>query len=207
MKNRQIQGIGLVEIMVTVVVLGIIAAVAAPSFTDMLNRRRVQAVANSIATDLAYLRTEQSVRPSEIDLQVNGNPTGKQMSCYSMFIGGISGNTCDCTNMSKVCTGGFVTPAVDPLIRVERTAAGTGVTYAALTAGAVFNGNFKYDSARLSPSPANLYFDVCGSSASSTRPILRVEFNSVGRARVCSPNGSVSGYGQCTQPVVDPKCL
>jgi len=207
MKVQHVRGIGLVEIMVTVVVLGIIAAVAAPSFTDMLNRRRVEAVANSITTDLAFMRTEQSAHPSEIDLQVNSDPTGKQMSCYAIYVPN-SQFTCDCTNVAKVCSPKFGSSTLDPLIRAEQTPASTKVSYAAFSAGAVLPAGkfFKYDTARLIPSPADMYFDICGSPKSSTRPILRVEFNDAGRARICSPNSSMGGYGSCTAPVAAPQC-
>jgi len=184
-------GLGLVELIVAVAVLGIIAAVAAPSFSDMLNRRRVQAVATSISTDIAYFRAEQSLRNQELDLLVNLDPVGHATSCYAIGILQNSRTCKACWNAddAAVCTG--FGPAALP-VKVERLPTNTNVSFAANT------DTLKFELPQLTPKPSDFFFDVCGASKINPRPVLRVELNAVGRAKVCSPNSSMSGYGTCT---------
>lgn len=182
------RGLGLVELLIAVTVLGIIAAIATPSFSDMLNRRRVQAVATSISTDLAYLRTEQSLRPKDLTMYINTSPAARGTSCYAI---GILQNLGDCascweTDPNKVCTRSM------PLVRAERLSTSTNVSFTASAS------KLKFDQLRLTPIPSNFSFDICGASSIDPRPVLRVELNAVGRAKICSPNGSISGYGSCT---------
>ncbi|MDY0745841.1 hypothetical protein SNE35_15075 [Paucibacter sp. R3-3] len=184
--------------MIGIVVLGIIAAVAAPAFTDMLNRRRVQAVATGISTDLAYLRAEQSVRPADLIMWVNGDPVGTQVSCYAIGIKSTTSSCDKCWNTTGVCDDDKT------LVRAERVPASSQVSFRVWSPdGAV--PNFKFAQPRLVPTINNIFFDVCGSSRSSPRAVLRVELSSLGRASVCSPNGSMSGYGTCTI-ATEPQC-
>lgn len=56
--RRPHSGFTLVELMMTVVVIGILAAVAFPSFQDMQARTRVKAAAENIYSNIQYARSE-----------------------------------------------------------------------------------------------------------------------------------------------------
>lgn len=58
MKLRRDKGLTLVELMVTVAVLAIFLAVAAPNLTAVLLKMRLEGVANELRTDLQYARSE-----------------------------------------------------------------------------------------------------------------------------------------------------
>ena len=51
-------GFSLIELMVTLVVLAILATIAAPSFNDLLERRKVSGLASAITNDVQLVRTE-----------------------------------------------------------------------------------------------------------------------------------------------------
>jgi type IV fimbrial biogenesis protein FimT len=55
---RRQRGFTLVELMVSVTVLGVLAVVAVPSFTNMMNRNRLAAQSNELLSAIQYARTE-----------------------------------------------------------------------------------------------------------------------------------------------------
>lgn len=65
MKNyfrKQLSGFTLIELMITVSVIAIGAALALPSFEDMYKRNRAATIANTMLASLAYARSEASTR-------------------------------------------------------------------------------------------------------------------------------------------------
>jgi type IV fimbrial biogenesis protein FimT len=58
MENRLQRGFTVVELMVTVTIVAILAAVAAPSFMGMINTNRLAAQSNELLSAIQYARTE-----------------------------------------------------------------------------------------------------------------------------------------------------
>ncbi|QSI75637.1 GspH/FimT family pseudopilin [Niveibacterium microcysteis] len=62
------KGFTLVELMITVTILGILLALAAPSFSDVLARQRIAGAASDLSSDLMLARIEASRRGGRVSL-------------------------------------------------------------------------------------------------------------------------------------------
>ena len=65
--NRQINtGMTLIEVMVVVAIIGIIVAIAAPSFSAMLEKQRIKGAAEAVLADLRWARAEAIKRNERV---------------------------------------------------------------------------------------------------------------------------------------------
>ena len=194
--KARISGLTLVEIMVGLAVLGVLVAVAVPSMADLLERRRVIAAAEEVASVLNYAKAETNAINSllvvRFDPDVSAVP---KLSCV-MVATSEGMNKCRCTNPANA-----VCPNTNQrslrLFQLPRTH--VKFQAAALTwAGAANTLRFTRDQSTIDSE----YFrvDVEGLKKGYK---LRVEVNQIGRVKVCSPNGDMTGYGACT-PIPPP---
>ena len=77
--RQDTRGLTLVEALTTLAILAVLAAVAVPSFVQMLDRQRVHAAAETLKADLQFLRTESQRRRETLYLTPT---TGTAGSCY-----------------------------------------------------------------------------------------------------------------------------
>lgn len=66
--GRRFAGFTLIELMVAVAVVGILAAIAAPSFSDLIAKQRAKAAATDLYLALAKARSEAIKRNSNVTL-------------------------------------------------------------------------------------------------------------------------------------------
>ena len=184
MKAPRATGLSLVEVLVVLVVLGIILAVAAPSFLDLVNRRRVQAVAAELSTNLAYARSETGLRPTNMVVQFGSNAS---MSCYTVAIESVIGG-CNCTkDIGSACSGRFRE------VKTVQIPTNTGVE---LTADAQWPQKpnvLVFESPQMTASPSDVVITVKGYHNLA----LQVKLNRMGRISVCAPDDSMSGVARC----------
>jgi type IV fimbrial biogenesis protein FimT len=104
MKRLQQNGFTLIEVMVTVVIVAIMLAIAVPSFTETLERRRVVGTANELSADLQYTRSLAVSR--QTDTYVASSVTG-----YTIALSGESDahKTVTLPASLSFSTGGTVT--------------------------------------------------------------------------------------------------
>jgi type IV fimbrial biogenesis protein FimT len=68
MKKLRSSGFSLIELLVVIAITGIVAALAVPSYQDMLERNRLKQAAESLAADMKYARTEAIKRSTDLQL-------------------------------------------------------------------------------------------------------------------------------------------
>lgn len=181
-RRRVHQGFTLVELMVTVAVLAILAAVAVPSYQNMIETRRLVAATEAIYAQLQFYRSEAIKSGQEDDMNISiraGTPWCLGMSNAS--------TNCDCTT-PNACRYG---PDLDASgsADLERNLLGSefqGISFSTTKT------NVLIDSAK-GDFPGGGGTVTLTSASSKTTKIF---MSKVGRVRICTPSG-VGGYPAC----------
>ena len=180
---RASSGFTLVELVVVLAVLGILAVWAVPSFDDFRVRARVRGAATNLFTDLQFARSEAVQKNAPVVVSFS---TGSSW-CYGIHEGNAP---CDCTSAAPgACSIKRVTSADYPTVAVSQAQ----FTSNSGTATSYFIDPRRGQSVDAAGSPVagNVVFSGPGSRQ------LRGDLNAVGRVRLCSPSGSITGYPTC----------
>eukprot|EP00042_Codosiga_hollandica_P003974 m.934317 g.934317 ORF g.934317 m.934317 type:complete len:198 (-) comp205767_c0_seq1:507-1100(-) len=188
--TARMSGLTLVEILTGVAVLSILMAIAAPSMADLLEKRRVIAATDEIAGILAYAKAETNSTNSKLIVQFDVDPNlNRTMSCAAVVTAS-SWNQCKCWQpANNVCPAGssrLLRLFQLPLQHVRFASAGTFVY--------PFDNQIMFDRDQATISVEGFHVDVVGQRKGYA---LRVEVNTAGRVKICSPNGDMSGYATC----------
>ena len=171
------RGFTLIELMVTVTILGIVLAIAVPNFTDWLNRKRVEGAANEFNALIQFARSESIKRNTKIyflmsrtddntsSLMISNNPS----SCTAL-------NSCDLRNMVSTNYPRIQVPSI----------------------------RSKLNESKISPVDLLLTFkDNTASTQSiqfqSANYQLQSNITTTGLTSICIPTGkpSIAGYSTC----------
>jgi type IV fimbrial biogenesis protein FimT len=167
MNRQENAGFTLLETMITVAIIGIIAALAVPSYQDMIERDRLKQAVESLKSDVQFART-QAIKRSEnvIVSRITGNAGSW---CYGLARKNPPSKTsCDCTE----------TVTTDNDYCDIKIVSGTGFNTTNMDS-ATGNSTFSF---RRGTIGAN------GVTFSTLHYAARVVFSDVGRVRICSPS-------------------
>jgi type IV fimbrial biogenesis protein FimT len=185
-----VRGFTLIELIVTIAVAGVLLSIVIPSFQDLLAKQRVEGLMSELGTDLQFARSEAAARNTDVRVTFGSG-------CYVMHTQptGVPGSTCSQSpSVSSVMGSASGVSAVE-----IKTAKVTG-SQVSVTADAGI-GFIQFEPVRGAASwdTAASSASVTVSSTSGTFQLRALVSESVGRLRICSPNGSIKGFtASCT---------
>lgn len=186
------RGLKLIELRVTVGILGVMRAVATPSLFDFMNKRHARIVADELSTLMVYARSEAGLRNRRVNVFFSG---GNSQSCYTITEFSSLGR-CDCSS-TLICTGGFWQ------LKTVSTPAPKGVSLTPsqdLRYEAGRDGIVGYAMVFMMPSLQTSPNKVAVEISSGRGYQLSLHLTLLGRPTLCSPHGSYGDVPRCGAP-------
>lgn len=203
MRANHQRGVTLIELMVTISIIGIILALAAPSFIRMIESQRLRGVHSQIVTDMQFARSEALQRRVPVHVAVRAQ-TPSAGACYIIFAD-TNRNlpfspACDCSLPAG--TGCGVPGPGNPLTEIRTVqldrAAGIDLAAPLLTRHGFDSesGSLLIRTADVIGGPSLVSRFAIDSYYDATRKYrASVEFS--GRVTTCAPAGSTVGVPLC----------
>ncbi len=177
-------GFTLVEMLIVVAVLGVLAALAAPSFTDFFEKNRVKRAAVEVQGLMALARAETSMRDTSLSISTTAGAAGAWCIGYATTTG------CDCSVTNPDSPGACSVPVAG--VNVLQTVTAAEFPNVAMAENFLGVGT-TFDSVRGTAGPLGTI------TLSSGNWGLGVAVSISGRIRICAPaSGSAPpGYPAC----------
>ena len=174
MANQRRAGFTLIELMITLAVLGVLAAIAAPSFSEVLERRKLNGAGEALFANLVFAKTEAIKRNTPVRVTFVGTGT---TWCYGLAVNA----ACDCSDNVPACTIDGITKIVDQ----------DDYSKVSVAVGSSFANSFtSFSPLRGAANNGTLTFEI------STGAEFSVSLSSFGRITLCSDTGAF-GYSGC----------
>lgn len=174
MKRPRDAGITLIEVMIVIAIIGILAAIAVPSYQDMVERNRLKQAAEALQSDLQFARTE-AIKQSQTILVTR--------------TAGNAGTWCYGLSTKAACSCAQATTTAADYCEIKRI---SGADFSGTNMNAAVGNNSSFDPRRGTIGADSVTF-------STTQYTANVVFNNVGRVRICTPAGltGLSEYPGC----------
>ena len=190
--NRLQRAFTLIEMVIVIVIAGVVLALVAPSFQQMILMQRLSGINSQLITDLQFARSEAATRNAFTRVTFRSNAA---MSCYSIYTYPSNTNRCDC-RLTPAC------PAAAGLVEV-RTVRVPVDSRVSVVPGPASPIEFAFDpiAGGLWATPTDAEstslaeYSVSASVNASLK--LLTELKRSGRPSVCTPAGSVMRAAAC----------
>lgn len=187
-QRKRAEGFTIIELMIVVALVAVLIALAAPSFSEFLSKRRVDGVMSELVTDMHYARSEAVSRNETVRITFGTD-------CYVIHRSLVPGNAAtvaSCTRTTK-----SITPAAAEIKTVQLDE-GRPLT---IDPGAFTFVEFDPVRGTAINSSASTTAAVDVRSTSGINWLLRAVLTTMGRVETCSPSGTghFPGYStSCT---------
>jgi len=182
---RAAKGFTLIEMMVVIAIMGILLAIAAPSFTIFFEKFRTKRAAETLGGSLYIAKSEAIKRNQFVRLVITASSSGATW-CYGLT----TATTCNCT----VAVPGTNSCSLDAGVETAvSSTAYKGIRVADGGGSAITSMTFNFNPLRGTVDPNTVQFH--SENDYETRTVV----NSFGRVKTCSPSTNYigGGYTQC----------
>lgn len=178
---RHTRGLTLVELIVSLVIVGVLLTLAVPAFNEAVARERLRGVNAQLVTDLKFARSEAIQRGEAVRVDFRSNAS---LSCYAIYAIN-TGGTCDCRQGLEQCVAGENgAPVV--LLKLVSLPEAQGVSLASEPGSVNINQERAFHTAALA---------VTLTGQRGMR--LMTSLSTRGSIVTCSPNQTVPGVPSC----------
>lgn len=184
------RGFTLIELLIVVLIGTVLLTLAGPSFVDMLDRRRLVSQAEAVHNLVQVARME-AARHSTVNAgSLPARSVTLTVKPAAPWYVGLRAGTGACDGSAASCAVNEGGTAVTRLVTASDC---TGCTLSSPSAQTLLTFTFR---GLVEPSNGMLA-DTLITLRSPRGKELRVAVSPIGRAALCSPSGSVSGYPSC----------
>lgn len=176
---RRGRGFTLIEMLITISLMGIVIALVAPSMRDLIATQRVRSINSELVTDLQFARTEAVRRGFNVFVEFRSVP-GR--TCYTIKVGGA---VCNCLRGPGLACN-FAEDEIRTVVLPRQLNVSLAASSSAANVLLFSNENGRAN-------PPDFRVDV----VSTQRGALRTVTNAAGRPAVCSPDGSITQVPRC----------
>ena len=170
------RGVSLIEACTVIAITSIVVGTSVPSLQGLIDGRRLQGAATTLATDVHFVRSEAVARNQPLRLSVYPSAEG---SCYDIHTGAAA--QCSCSgSWAALYSGGAEAIKTVHLHPLDRVALQANV------------GSLLFDPLHGTSTPTGT-LRLVGATGQEIRHVINV----MGRVRSCSPLAAVAGYAAC----------
>ena len=172
----QCRGYSLIELCVCVAIPAILMAMAVPALHQLLQRQRLELVAQTLMTNLQEARSEAVTRADAVQLRFSRHPNG---SCYILHTGASA--QCQCN-----ADGQAACVATERILKHEWIDSAQKIVVQANVASMSFQ-------ARQGAVTSTGSIDIISANGETIRQVVSV----AGRVRTCSPTADLRRFPRC----------